>query len=132
MISMKCKYGLKAIMHIAKQKDYVHISEVSKEEHIPHKFLQGILVELKNHGLLLSRKGKEGGYKLNKDAGDITFGEVIRILDGPIAPILCASERFYKRCEECVDEETCSIRKIMRSVRDRTAFILDNQKIKSA
>src|ERR1700761_3517855 len=119
MISMKCKYGLKAIMNIAKKDNFVHIQDVSEEEHIPHKFLQGILVELKKHGLLLSRKGKDGGYKLNKAAAEITFGEVIRILDGPIAPIRCASERFYERCEECEDEDACSIRAVMKAVRDR-------------
>lgn len=116
-------------MNIARKEDYVHIQAVSDEEHIPHKFLQGILVELKNHGLLLSRKGKDGGYKLNRAATEITFGEVIRILDGPIAPIRCASERFYERCEECEDEDACSIRTVMKAVRDRTANILDNQNI---
>lgn len=129
MISMKCKYGLKAIMNIARKNDYVHILTVSEEEHIPHKFLQGILVELKNNGLLLSKKGKDGGYKLNKPTNEITFGEVIRILDGPIAPIRCASERFYERCEECEDEETCSIRIVMKAVRDKTANIFDNATI---
>jgi Rrf2 family protein len=127
MLTKKSKYGLKALLLLAKNEDQLlHISRLSMEENIPLKFLQGILLELKNHGVLYSKRGKEGGYKLARPAKDITFGQIMRILDGPLAPIGCVSEMAYHRCDECVDEETCLIRKVMKQVRDRTAHILDN------
>src|SRR3954465_8390147 len=125
MLTMKSKYGLKALLHLAKNQERLfHISRLSMEENIPLKFLQGILLELKNHGILYSKRGKDGGYKLARPAKEITFGQIMRILDGPLAPIACVSEMAYHRCDECEDEDTCLIRKVMKKVRDRTAFIL--------
>src|SRR5438045_40070 len=127
MITKKSKYGLKALLFLARHQELIHISELSKSENIPQKFLEGILVELKNKGLLFSKRGKDGGYKLIKAPGQITFWQIIRILDGPLAPITCVSETAYHKCEECIeDEETCLVRRIMKKVRDRTATILDN------
>jgi len=93
---------------------------------LPQKFLEAILLELKNHGILQSKKGKGGGYFLGKAAEDIQFGTVIRILEGPLALLPCVSQTAYQRCHECKDEETCGIRVLFKEVRDSTAQILDN------
>ncbi|TAH27359.1 MAG: Rrf2 family transcriptional regulator [Cytophagales bacterium] len=125
MLTKKSKYALKALLYMAKSNNIVKINELSKEEKIPQKFLESILLELKKHGLLNSTRGKNGGYSLRSAPEDITFGQVIRILDGPLAPVPCVSQLYYKRCEECIDEATCHIRMLMKQVRDETSKILD-------
>lgn len=132
MLTKKSKYALKALLYLAKTDELVQIAELSEKENIPQKFLENILLELRKHGLLYSKRGKEGGYKLGKDPAEITFGQIIRILDGPLAPIACVSQIAYRRCDECEDEKTCSIRKIMKMVRDETANILDGTTLKDA
>jgi len=125
MLTKKSKYALKALLYLAKSDDLIQISELAEKENIPQKFLENILLELRKHGLLYSKRGKDGGYKLGKEPAEITFGQIIRILDGPLAPISCVSQIAYRKCDECVDEKTCAIRKIMKMVRDETADILD-------
>src|SRR5262249_45341925 len=93
---------------------------------MPQKFLEAILLELKRHGVVQSRKGKGGGYFLHRSPDDITFGEVIRILDGPLAAVPCVSQTAYMKCAECIDEDTCGVRLAMKQVRDATARILDS------
>jgi len=93
---------------------------------MPRKFLELILLELKNHGLLQSKKGKGGGYFLAKPPNAITVGQIVRIVDGPIAPLPCVSRTAYMKCEECADERTCPIRLVMKDVREATANILDS------
>jgi Rrf2 family protein len=104
----------------------VLISEIAASDRIPRKFLELILLELKNHGLLQSKKGKGGGYFLAKPPGLITAGQIVRIIDGPIAPLPCVSRTAYMRCEECADERTCAIRLVMSDIREATAKILDS------
>lgn len=101
------------------------VRALAEEERIPKKFLETILLELKNHGIVASRKGKLGGYLLNRPPAEVTLGSVIRIIDGPLAPLPCASETAYRRCEECADEKICGTQIVMRRVRDATARILD-------
>ena len=125
MLTKKSKYALKALLYLAKSDELIQISELAEKENIPQKFLENILLELRKHGLLYSKRGKEGGYKLGKEPSEITFGQIIRILDGPLAPISCVSQIAYRKCDECDDEKTCAIRKIMKMVRDETADILD-------
>jgi len=132
MLTKKSKYALKALIYLAKTDDLIQIAELSEKENIPQKFLENILLELRKHGLLYSKRGKEGGYKLGKDASEITFGQIIRILDGPLAPISCVSQIAYQKCDECDDEKTCAIRRIMKMVRDETANILDGTTLKDA
>jgi Rrf2 family protein len=133
MLTKKSKYALQALLYLAKNEDHlIQISELSQKENIPQKFLENILLELRNHGLLNSKRGKDGGYKLGKDASEITFGQIIRILDGPLAPIACVSQIAYQKCDECVDEKTCNIRRVMKKVRDETASILDGTSLKDA
>ncbi len=132
MLTKKSKYALKALLYLAKKSDLVQISELSREEKIPQKFLESILLELKRHGLLNSKRGKDGGYQLRDSPDKITFGQIIRTLDGPLAPVACVSHLYYERCEECVDETTCHIRRVMKMVRDETCNILDHTSLSDA
>jgi Rrf2 family protein len=128
MLSQKSKYALKALLVLSQEygKGPVLISDVAARERIPQRFLELILLELKNHGILSSRKGKGGGYFLSKPPTQISVGQVLRMLEGPLAPLPCASKTAYRKCEECIDERTCGIRILMKQVRDATAAILDS------
>lgn len=127
-LSQKAKYALRALQRLAREKGRgpVLILDLAKREDIPRKFLESILLELKNEGVLESKRGKGGGYALRKDPGQVTLGEVIRLFDGPLAPIPCASERSFKKCDDCHDISTCGTRLVMREVRDAMAKILDH------
>jgi Rrf2 family protein len=103
----------------------VLIATLAAEETIPLKFLEVILLELKGHGLLDSKKGKGGGYHLSRPPSTITIGSLIRMMEGPLAPLPCASETAFRACEECADIEACGTRIIMRQVRDAIADVLD-------
>ena len=128
MLSRRSKYGLKALLALAEKAGQgpVLVAELATRDAIPKKFLEAILLELNRHGLVQSKKGKGGGYFLRRAPGQITFGEVIRVLDGPLAAVPCVSQMAYSRCVECVDEHTCGVRLAMKEVRDATADILDN------
>jgi Rrf2 family protein len=128
MLTQKSKYALKALTVLAKEygQGPVLISDIAHREGIPHKFLELILLELKNHSLLQSKKGKGGGYFLAREPRAISVGQVVRALDGPIAPLPCVSKTAYMRCHECRDERTCGIRMVMKEVRDATAKIMDS------
>ena len=127
MLTKKAKYALQALLQLARENGQspVLISELAQRERIPKKFLELILLYLKKHGILQSKKGKGGGYFLGKAPAAITMGQVIRILDGPLAPLPCVSQTAYMKCQECKDEKTCGIRMVMKEVRDETARILD-------
>ena len=128
MLTRKSKYGLKALLVLAEDADRgpVLISELAERQRLPKKFLEAILLELKRAGLLHSKKGKGGGYVLSRKPTDITVGQVIRILEGPLALTPCVSVTAYRKCDECLDEDTCAVRFAMKEVRDATADILDN------
>ena len=128
MLTKKSKYGLKAALYLAEQagRGPVLVSELAEQQRIPKKFLEAILLELKRSGLLHSKKGKGGGYFLSRKPNEITIGQVIRVLDGPLALIPCVSQTAYARCEECIDEAGCAVRVAMKQVRDATAAILDS------
>ncbi len=128
MLTKKSKYGLKAVLVLAEEagRGPVLVSELAERQRLPKKFLEAILLELKRHGLLQSKKGKGGGYFLSRKPADITVGQVIRVLDGPLALIPCVSQTAYMRCEECLDEQACGVRLAMKEVRDATARILDH------
>ncbi len=131
MLSSKAKYGLKAMVYLARREGQgpTLIADVAEAEHIPKKFLDAILLELKNRGLLASKKGKGGGYVLARPAAAIMVGDIIRILDGPLAPVQCVSRTAYRRCDDCRDETACSVRAVMQDVRDAIAAILDNTRL---
>ena len=128
MLSKKSKYGLIALLVLADEVGLgsVQASELAERQGLPKKFLEAILLELKRHGLLHSKKGRGGGYVLSRKPGDITLGQVIRALGGPLALVPCVSHTAYARCEECMDEQTCGVRLAMKEVRDATSHILDN------
>lgn len=127
MLSRKAKYALKAALRLAREggRDPVLIAEIAGSERIPKKFLEAILLALRNRGVLASRKGKGGGYALARPAAEITFGEIVRIMDGPLAPVPCVSATAYHPCEECGDEGRCAIRIVMQEARDAIASVLD-------
>jgi Rrf2 family protein len=131
MLSSKAKYGLKAMLHLAEHgKELpVLISDVAASQQIPKKFLDIILLELKNGGLLQSKKGKGGGYQLAREAGRITVGQIVRLLDGPLAPIACASRTAFRPCDDCRDVERCRVRLAMLEVRDAIAEVLDHMSL---
>jgi Rrf2 family protein len=128
VLSRKSKYGLKALLVLGQEagRGPVAISELADRDAIPKKFLEAILLELKRHGIVDSKKGQGGGYFLRRPPTEITFGEVVRILEGPLATVSCVSQTAYMKCSECIDEETCGVRIAMKEVRDATARILDN------
>jgi Rrf2 family protein len=126
-ISKRTQYGLKAMLALGSRygEGPVLIAALSKQESIPTKFLELILLDLKGSGLLISKKGPRGGYQLSRPPSTITLGSLIRMMEGPLAPLPCASETAYRPCEECVDIESCGTRIIMRQVRDAMANVLD-------
>lgn len=130
MLSQKTRYALKALMYLARaekeSKGPVLISDMAKEGKMPQKFLEAILLELKKNGILVSKKGKGGGYALGKSAEEIKFGTVIRALEGPLALLPCVSQIAYQKCDECKDEESCGIKILFKEVRDATSQILDS------
>lgn len=129
MLSKKTKYGLKALTYMARKesKSPVLISEIAEEENISKKFLEIILLQLKNSGYLGSKKGKGGGYYLIREPENISVASLIRILEGPIAMLPCVSLNFYEKCDDCKDEQTCSISRLMMEVRDSTLRILEHK-----
>jgi Rrf2 family protein len=133
VLTRKSKYGLKALLVLAEAPDGgpMLISELAERQRMPKKFLEAILLELKRAGLLHSKKGKGGGYVLGRKPTEITVGQVIRVLEGPLALTPCVSQTAYRRCEECPDEDACGVRLAMKEVRDATARILDNTTLAS-
>ncbi|MFK0384702.1 RrF2 family transcriptional regulator [Agrobacterium sp. NPDC090273] len=134
MISQKAKYALRALAALAKSNEAgpVQISDIARDQAIPKKFLEQILLELKHDGMVESRRGKQGGYLLRRPANDITFGEVLRLIDGPVAPLPCLSQIAYRRCEDCDGEKQCEIRHVFARVADATRNILFNTTIADA
>lgn len=131
MISKKCKYALKALLYLEKHKSAdrtITISEIAKEERIPHKFLEAILRTLKNQGILGSKRGANGGYYFLRDTKTLFLTELIRVIDGPIAMLPCVSLNYYEKCEEC-NEENCSIKREFEKVRDATLGVFNTSSI---
>ena len=128
MLSKKSKYGLKALLLLAEEagRGPMLVADLAEREGLPKKFLEAILLELKCRGVVQSKKGRGGGYFLRRKPSEVTFGEVIRVLDGPLAAVPCVSQMAYMRCAECIDERTCGVRLAMKAVRDATADILDH------
>lgn len=128
MLSKKTKYGLKALAYLASKENRqpVQIAEIAKHENISQKFLESILLSLRKTGLLGSKKGKGGGYYLIKEPSEVLMTDVMRILEGPIAMVPCVSLNFYEKCDDCPDEGTCSVNKLMLQVRDSALEVYRN------
>ena len=131
MLSKKTRYALKALVVLGKNfgGTPIQISKIATEEHIPKKFLEQILLDLRNAGLLFSKKGSGGGYGLVKDPADISVVQILRLTGGPVALLPCVSLNFYQKCDDCEDETTCGIKKIMTEVRVASLIILSNNSI---
>ncbi len=130
MLTRKGKYGIKALVHLAHLPfgQLAFVGDIASKNNIPKKFLDAILGELRNAGFVQSRKGKDGGYRLARPAEEIMVGHVVRVLDGPLAPISCASRTRYQPCEDC-DEAVCQVRHMMLEVRQAIADVLDHRSL---
>ena len=132
-LSRKSKYALRALYRLTRE--YANgpllIAQVAKQERIPRKFLEAILVQLRNGGIVRSRKGRGGGYALAAPPDQVTIGAILRVIDGPLAPLPCASETAFRLCSECPGDRPCETRLIMREVRDAIAGILDHTTLAS-
>ncbi|HUO55576.1 MAG TPA: Rrf2 family transcriptional regulator [Rhodoblastus sp.] len=128
MLTNKGKYGLKAMVHLAglEAGALAQVQDMADSNAIPKKFLDQILSELRNAGLVFSKKGKGGGYALARPASQITVGQIVRVLDGPLAPIPCASVTAYRACDDCGDERVCTVRLVMVKARNAISDVLDN------
>ena len=129
LISQKAKYALRALVALAREGDSLMIGEIAARKNIPRKFLEQILLEMKRHGIVHSRRGKLGGYSLLMPADKITYGQVLRIIDGPIAPLPCLSRIAYRRCSDCQSEEACEIRRVFAKVAESAREVLDRTTI---
>jgi Rrf2 family protein len=133
MLSKRAKYAIKALLALAEhgREEPMRIADLAREEHIPAKFLELILLVLKHQGILQSRKGKGGGYLLARDPKDIYLGQIVRMFDGPLAPVPCASQTAYVPCADCPNEAVCGVHLAMKAVRDATARVLDGTSLAS-
>ncbi|MEF2070260.1 RrF2 family transcriptional regulator [Consotaella aegiceratis] len=125
MMSQRARYALRAMLAISRRDAPLSVSTIAAEEVIPRKFLEAILVELKQAGLLVSVRGVRGGYRFSRPGSEISFADVLRVVDGPLALAPCASRTAYRKCPDCQDVETCETRKTLIAVRDATAAILE-------
>jgi Rrf2 family protein len=135
MISQKAKYALRALLVLCRAQEGgtpQMISEIARSQAIPKKFLEQILLELKRHGVVVSRRGRLGGYVLLRSPDNVTFGEILRLIDGPIAPLPCLSKIAYRRCADCADEGTCEIRHVFARVAEATREVLDRTTLADA
>ncbi|HEX9448238.1 MAG TPA: Rrf2 family transcriptional regulator [Dongiaceae bacterium] len=128
MLSQKAKYAMRALLYLAQSEPEqpILIGDIAEQQQVPRKFLELILLELKRNGLVRSFRGKHGGYILARQPREIYFGHVIRLIDGPLAQLPCASKTAYRRCDDCQDEATCAIRKVLKQVREASSRILDH------
>ena len=131
MLSKKTKYAIRALIALGEHfgGESMNILTISQKEKIPKKFLEQILLEMRNAGFLFSKKGAGGGYSLLKNPAEINLVQVMRLTGGPIAQLPCVSLNFYRKCEECKEEATCGIRATFMSVRDATLKILSETTI---
>ncbi len=134
MLTSKAKYALRAMIELARSaKDGpTFIADIADRQDIPRRFLEAILLELRRHGLVVSHRGKMGGYALARSAREITFADIIRAIDGPLALTPCTSQTAYQRCADCHDEAVCALRHTLQRVRDASADILEGATLASA
>ncbi len=134
MISQKTRYALRALLYLVEQGRGapVQLGSIAESQQVPRKYLELIMLDLKRAGIVTSVRGPSGGYRLARTPAEISFGEVIRVLDGPIALVPCASVNFYSKCGDCHDEESCAIRRVLAVVRDTSAQILDSTSLADA
>jgi Rrf2 family protein len=134
LLSQKARYALHALIVLAWHGDGepLQIADIAEQARVPRKFLEQILLDLKRRGLVHSTRGRAGGYLIGKPAKEISFADVIRSIDGPLALAPCVSVTAYHKCEDCVDEKTCAIRKVLLIARDATAEALESRNLAQA
>ncbi|HEY0106944.1 MAG TPA: Rrf2 family transcriptional regulator [Rhizomicrobium sp.] len=134
MLSQKARYALHALIVLAEHGDGepLQIADIAGQARVPRKFLEQILLDLKKRGIVRSQRGRSGGYLIGKAPKDISFADVIRTIDGPLALAPCVSVTAYHKCEDCVDEATCAIRKVLLAARDATAEVLESRTLAQA
>ncbi len=134
MIAQKTRYALRSLLFLAEEQGGapVQLSRIAETQRVPPKYLELIMLDLKKAGLVKSARGPKGGYQLARPSDEISFGEIVRTMEGPIALVSCASVNFYAPCGDCQDEATCAIRHAMMRVRDETARILDGTSLADA
>ncbi|HUO21662.1 MAG TPA: Rrf2 family transcriptional regulator [Caulobacteraceae bacterium] len=134
MLSQKVRYGLRALVELARAgpEQQLTAAELAARADAPRKFLEAILLELSRRGLILSRRGKFGGYVLARPAPQISFADVIRVIDGPLALAPCVSQTAFRKCDDCPDLDTCALRPALRQARDATAAILEGYSLQHA
>jgi Rrf2 family protein len=134
MISQKAKYALKALVALARAPagKPCSIRDIAVRDQIPQSFLEQILIELRRAGLVESRRGKDGGYLLAQDPGQIGLGRVLRLVDGPLAPLPCLSRTAYRRCADCADESACMVRRIFSEMYETTVALMDRTTLRDA
>jgi Rrf2 family protein len=134
MISQKAKYAIKALARLAEEPAAapLQIEEIARDEALPRKFLEHILLDLKRKGIVSSRRGRAGGYVLVKRPAEITIGQILRAIDGPIAPLPCISRTAYRRCEDCADEQTCVVRHLFADAYAAQLLLFDGTTLAEA
>lgn len=126
MLSKRAKYGLNALVELARRKDEGPLSAavLAKRANVPGKFLEAILLDLRHAGIISSARGRAGGHRLRKPPEDVNMAEVLRLFDGAIGLVPCVTHTYYERCEECVDEATCGIRDVFQEIRAASVELL--------
>ena len=134
MISQRSRYALKALIHLARLKPGTARSTrlIAQAEHIPAAFLEQIMLDLKRAGFVSSKRGKEGGYQLDKPPETLTLATILRQIDGPVAPLPCLSRTAYRRCEDCRDEVACGLRAILSDTHEAVLAILEKRTLAEA
>jgi Rrf2 family protein len=134
MLSQKARYALHSLIVLANRggDEPMMIADIAEEAGVPRKFLEQILLGLKKRGIVRSHRGRQGGYMLGRAPQEISFADIIRETDGPLALSPCVSVTAYHRCEDCEDEDTCAIRKVLLAARDATAAVLESRTLASA
>jgi len=132
MISQRARYALRAIIALSHARHPMRIADIAESQRIPRKFLEHILLELKVDGIVVSHRGKLGSYELLLRPDRITFGRILRLIDGPIAPLACLSQTAYRRCKDCDSEATCEIRRVFAKLTESARELLDTTTIADA
>src|SRR5271154_5386956 len=134
MLTQKARYAFHALLVLAQHEseEPLMIADIAEEARVPRKFLEQILLGLKKRGIVRSMRGRQGGYMLGRPTQEITFADIIRETDGPLALSPCVSVTAYHKCDDCIDEETCAIRKVLLAARDATAEVLESRTLASA
>jgi Rrf2 family protein len=127
MLAKRTRYALRSLLYLAEERDGapVQLARIAETQRVPPKYLELIMLDLKRAGLVRSTRGPKGGYRLARTPEQISFGDIVRVMEGPIALVSCASVNFYERCGDCHDEASCAIRKAFAILRDQTTSFLD-------